>query len=79
MRKMAEAFLASPRGDELDQDLTPGQRRLARLCEPHDLGIPVYVLYPGQGAVLPACGVRRCGTVSRASALIKPEGRPLRT
>jgi hypothetical protein len=51
MQKMAEAFLASPRVDEFDQDLTPGQRRLELLCEPHDVGIPVYVLYPGGAGV----------------------------
>ena len=51
MRKMAEAFLASPRPDDFEQNLTPEQRRLELLCERHDVGTPVYVLYPGEGGV----------------------------
>jgi CRISPR-associated protein Csh1 len=51
MRKMAEAFLASPRGDDSGQDLTPEQRRLGFLCEAIDAETPVYVLYPGGDGV----------------------------
>src|SRR5262245_4911666 len=51
MRKMAEAFLASTRIDDSGQDLTPEQRRLEFLCEPHEVGTPVYVLFPGKGGV----------------------------
>src|SRR4051794_4437805 len=53
MRKMAEAFLARPPTDE-GQGLTPEQQRLGSLCESHEAGVPVYVLYPevGGGACL---------------------------
>jgi CRISPR-associated protein Csh1 len=51
MRKMAEAFLSSPKIDGFDQDLTAEQRRLQFLCERHETGTPVYVLYPGEGGV----------------------------
>ena len=70
MRKTAEAFLASPRVDELDQDLTPGQRRLELLREPHDVGVPVYVLYPGAKAgLLPSAASGDEGWPVVASAL----------
>lgn len=51
MRKMAEAFLASPRINDSGQDMTAEQRRLEFLCEKHETGTPVYVLYPGGGGV----------------------------
>ena len=51
MRKMAEAFLASPGTDDSQQELSPAQRRLELLCERHEAGTPVYVLYPGEGGV----------------------------
>jgi CRISPR-associated protein Csh1 len=51
MRKMAEAFLASPRIEDAGQSLTPEQRRLEFLCESHEPGTPVYVLYPGEGGI----------------------------
>ena len=74
MRKMAEAFLASPRVDELDQDLTPGQRRLELLCEPHDVGVPVYVLYPGEGGAAPLRRQEMKDGQSWRAPWIKPGG-----
>src|SRR4051812_43285164 len=73
MCKLAEAFLARPSMDEV-QHLTPDQRRLGSICEPHKVGVPVYVLYPGAGGG--AC-LRRQEMVSGQSwraPWIKPGG-----
>ena len=73
MRKMAEAFLARPPTDG-SPGLTPEQQRLGWLCEPHEVGVPVYVLYPGAGG--DAC-LRRQEIVSGQSwraPWIKPGG-----
>lgn len=73
MRKMAEAFLARPPTDEI-QGLAPEQQRLGSLCEPHKVGVPVYVLYPGAGDV---AWLRRQEMVSGQSwraPWIKPGG-----
>jgi len=46
MRKMAEAFLASPRIDDSGHSLTTEQQRLAFLCEPIAAETPLYILHP---------------------------------
>jgi CRISPR-associated protein Csh1 len=74
MRKMAEAFLARPPTEE-GQGHTPDQQRLGSLCEPHEIGVPVYVLYP-DGVGAGAC-LRRQEMVSGQSwraPWIKPGG-----
>jgi hypothetical protein len=46
MKRLAEAHLARPDANDLDREMSPEQRQLAALCEPHATGTPVFVLSP---------------------------------